>query len=179
MHINEIINIQDRNERDKILRKAFASYREIPITDTAEFITLVVLLNLTLKRNDIDDLCNVSRAQQLLKDPNHILHCQRTTEWFHTHNLKYPDPRVSKQRLISESPILVPGIITSAGLPLLFGWANNSSDINYSKLFNSAFVYQGKTQNLAFLLAQDDPSWLKAFSQLGLSTLEVTHRQDL
>lgn len=175
MHINEIINIQDRNERDKTLRKAFASYGEIPITDNSEFITIVVLLNLTLKRSDIDDLCNVSRAQQLLKDSNHLQHCLRTTEWFHTHNLKYPDPRVSKQRLISESPMLIPSIITSAGLPELFGWANSSSDINYTKLFNSAFVYQGKTQNLAHLLAQDDPSWLQALNQLGLSTLEVTH----
>lgn len=175
MHINEIITIQDRNERDKALRKAFASYGKIPITDNAEFITLVILLNLTLKRSDIDDLCNVTIAQQLLKDSTHLQHCLRTTEWFHTHNLKYPDPRVSKQRLISEPPKPIPGIITSAGLPLLFGWANNSSDINYSKLFNSAFVYQGKSQNLAQLLAQDDPSWLQAFIQLGLSTLEVSN----
>lgn len=175
MHINEIINIQDRNERDKVLRKAFASYGEIPITDNAEFITLVVLLNLTLKRSDVDDLCNVSRAQQLLKDTLHLQHCLKTIEWFHTHNLKYPDPRVSKQRLIAKSPMLIPGIITSAGLPQLFGWANNSSDINYSKLFNSAFVYQGKTQNLAHLLAEDDPSWLEALNQIGLSTLEVSY----
>ena len=134
-----------------------------------------VLLNLTLKRSDIDDLCNVSRAQQLLKDSNHLQHCLRTTEWFHTHNLKYPDPRVSKQRLISESPMLIPSIITSAGLPELFGWANSSSDINYTKLFNSAFVYQGKTQNLAQLLAKDDSSWLQVLYQLGLSTLKVTN----
>ena len=174
MHINEIINIQDRNERDKALRKAFASYGEIPITDDAEFITLVVLLNLTLKRSDIDDLCNVTTARQLLQDSSHLQHCLRTTEWFHTHNLKYPDPRVSKQRLIAKSPMLIPGIITSAGLPQLFGWANNSSDINYSKLFNSAFIYQGKTQNLAHLLAQDDPSWFQALNQIGLSTLEVS-----
>jgi CRISPR-associated protein Csy2 len=175
MHINEITNNQDRNERDKALRKAFASYGELPITDNAEFITLVILLNLTLKRSDIDDLCNVTTAQQLLKDSNHLQHCLRTTEWFHTHNLKYPDPRVSKQRLIAKSPVQIPGIITSAGLPLLFGWANNSSDINYSKLFNSAFVYQGKSQNLAQLLVQDDPLWLQALIQLGLSTLEVTN----
>ncbi len=175
MYINEIITIQDRNERDKALRKAFASYGKIPITDNAEFITLVILLNLTLKRSDIDDLCNVTIAQQLLKDSIHLQHCLRTTEWFHTHNLKYPDPRVSKQRLISEPPKPIPGIITSAGLPLLFGWANNSSDINFSKLFNSAFVYQGKSQNLAQLLAQEDPSWLQVFIQLGLSTLEVSN----
>lgn len=175
MHINEIINNQDRKDRDKALRKAFASYGEIPITDDAEFITLVVLLNLTLKRNDLDDLCNVTTAQQLLKDSKHLQHCVITTEWFHTHNLKYPDSRVSKQRLIAEPPRLIPGIITSAGLPRLLGWANNSADINYTKLFNSAFIYQDKIQNLALLLAQDAPSWLQVLNQLGLSTLEVTN----
>lgn len=175
MHINEIINNQDRKDRDKALRKAFASYGEIPITDNAEFITLVVLLNLTLKRNDLDDLCNVTKAQQLLKDSKHLQHCIRTTEWFHTHNLKYPDSRVSKQRLIAEPPMLIPGVITSAGLPQLLGWANNSADINYAKLFNSAFIYQGKIQNLAQLLAQDASSWLQVLNQLGLSTLEVTN----
>lgn len=175
MLINEITIIQDKKERDKALRKAFASYGYIPITDNAELITLVILLNLTLKRSDIDDLCNITTAQQLLKDSNHLQHCLRTAEWLHTHNLKYPDPRVSKQRLIAEPPMQIPGVITSAGLPELFGWANNSSDINYSKLFNSAFAYHGKTQNLALLLAKDAPSWIQAFNQLGLSTLEINN----
>lgn len=175
MHINEIINIQDVMERDKVLRKAFASYGEIPITDNTEFITLVVLINLTLKRSEIVNLCNVSRAQQLLKDTQHLQHCLKTIEWFHTHNLKYPDPRVSKQRLITEYPLIIPGVITSAGLPQLFGWANNSSDINYAKLFNSAFVYHNKNQNLALLLAQEESAWLQAFNQLGLSTIEVAN----
>lgn len=175
MHINDILRIQGVKERDKALRQAFASYHQFPITDDAELTTLIVLLNLSLKRENVDDLCDETKALKLLKDSTHLQHCIKTTEWFHTHNLKYPDARVSKQRLICDSPKLILGIITSAGQPKLFGWSHNSSDINYAKLFNAAFIYRNEKTNLALVLLNKMEPWLLALRHLGASQQKVVN----
>lgn len=149
IHIQELLNIADHVERDKQLRRYFAPHSADLDVDGAERGTLIVLLNLTLKRDQADDLCDELLARQLLVDENHISHCLHTVRWLHTHNLKYPDSRVRGQRLIVNAPPPIQGIITSAGLPMRLGWAHDSSDINLAKLFSTSFRYHGGTTNLA------------------------------
>ena len=169
IHIQELLNIADHVERDKQLRHYFAPHSADLDVDGAERGTLIVLLNLTLKRNQADDLCDELLARQLLVDENHISHCLHTVRWLHTHNLKYPDSRVRGQRLIVNAPPPIQGIITSAGLPMRLGWAHDSSDINLAKLFSTSFRYHGGTTNLALQIVAKDVVWQQVMVELGLS----------
>ena len=62
---------------------------------------LTVLINIVYKRSEIDDLTRKRTAKSVLHDEV-LSKCINEVKWFHTHNLKYPDIRVSHQRLISE-----------------------------------------------------------------------------
>ena len=169
MHINELLNIADHAERDRLLRRGFAPYSEVITVDGAELPSLIVLGNLTIKKELSKDLCDEHQARQLLLDEHYLEHCTNAVRWLHTHNLKYPDSRVSGQRLIIESPALIPGVVSSAGIPMQMGWANNSADINFAKLFCSAFQHGGKITNLAQQLCSSSAPWCDALQQLGLS----------
>ncbi|AMQ42786.1 hypothetical protein AMS64_10605 [Aeromonas veronii] len=167
MHIQELLGIAEHVERDRQLRRHFAPYSADMDVDDAERKTLVVLLNLTLKRDRVDNLCNERQARDILNDASHIAHCLHTARWLHTHNLKYPDTRVSGQRLIVNAPPVITGIITSAGLPMRMGWAHDSSDINLAKLFCTSFRYHGDATNLALQLVARNMVWVQALLGLG------------
>lgn len=170
MHIIDLLNITDCSERDRMLRRSFAPYSESISVDNNEFEALIVLLNMTFKRDQIQNLCDERHAQHIVCDRKHLAHCINAVRWLHTHNLKYPDCRVSGQRLIIESPDLIPGVISSAGLLLAMGWANNSADINYAKLFSSSFTREGQTTCLAEQLLAEISVWYEALVRLGMST---------
>lgn len=169
MHISELLNIRDEAERDRLLRRAFAPYTEPVDVDGSEYETLIVLLNLTFKRDQNKNLCDVDLAGHTINDQKHLARCINTVRWQHTHNLKYPDCRVRGQRLVVEPPELIPGVVSSAGLPVQMGWANNGSEFNYAKLFCSSFRHQGLTTNLAEQLLVNKTSWHHALECLRLS----------
>ncbi|HEH9401815.1 TPA: hypothetical protein SIA35_003900 [Aeromonas sobria] len=173
MHIKELLGIVDHGERDRQLRRHFAPYSVEMDVDYAEGIALVVLLNLTLKRDEVENLCDEGLAKQLLSDEGHIGNCLRTVRWLHTHNLKYPDARVSGERLIMNAPPLIPGVISSAGLPMRMGWARDSSDINLAKLFSTSFRYDGDSTNLALQLVAKKKAWEQALIELGLTKQQL------
>jgi len=173
MHLKELLGIVDHDERDRQLRRHFAPYSADMYVDGVERMALVVLLNLTLKRDRVENLCDESLARQLLGDEGHIANCLHAVRWLHTHNLKYPDARVSGQRLIMDAPSLFPGVITSAGLPMQMGWAHNSSDINLAKLLCTSFRYHGDTTNLALQLVARNMAWEQALIGLGLTQQQL------
>ncbi|WP_421199361.1 type I-F CRISPR-associated protein Csy2 [Aeromonas enteropelogenes] len=179
MQLREWFNTSDKAERDKALRRAFVPFTpDIEIAGD-EWLALVVLLNLTLKRGQGDELTDKRHAKALLLDQKHLEKCVKQVRWLHSHNLKYPDSRVSHQRLVIASPPQIPGVVTSAGLPMRLGWANNSADINHAKLFCSSFLYHGVTTNLALQLATDvpAPAWTTAFRKLGLADSAIAALQ--
>ncbi|MNG41584.1 hypothetical protein D3C84_1308550 [compost metagenome] len=53
--------------------------------DGLEGMALVVLLNLTLKRDRVESLCDESHARLLLGDESHMANCLKTVRWLHTH----------------------------------------------------------------------------------------------
>lgn len=69
--------------------------------------------------------------------------CLNQVAWQHTHNLKFPDPRVHGQRIIANPPSMVPGYISSNGLAKELGWSHNSADYNAAKLFGACFLWEG------------------------------------
>jgi len=177
MPLHELMNLHDQAEQDKALRRAFAPYTPDIELEGEEYRALVVLVNLTLKRDQAVDLCDESQAQRLVNDDKHLEHCVHQVAWLHSHNLKYPDTRVSGQRLVIDAPPLIPGVVTSAGLQNRLGWANNSAEINYAKLFCSSFLYQGLSSNLAQQLVADVPAWTGAFRQLGVANTAISALQ--
>ncbi|MGL6512574.1 type I-F CRISPR-associated protein Csy2 [Aeromonas hydrophila] len=173
MHLQDLLDIVDHGERDRQLRRHFAPYSADMDVDGLEEVALVVLLNLTLKRDRVESLCDESHARLLLGDESHMANCLKTVRWLHTHNLKYPDTRVSGQRLIIDSPPLFLGVITSAGLPMKMGWAHDSSDINLAKLYSTSFRYQGASTNLALQLIARSTVWEQALTGLGLTQQQL------
>lgn len=71
MHIEELLDIEDHGERDRQLRRYLAPYSAEIGVDGAEKMALVVLLNLTLKRDRVESLCDEGLARQLLSDEGH------------------------------------------------------------------------------------------------------------
>lgn len=173
VHIEELLDIEDHGERDRQLRRYLAPYSAEIGVDGAEKMALVVLLNLTLKRDRAESLCDEGLARQLLSDEGHITNCLHTVRWLHTHNLKYPDARVNGKRLIINAPPLIPGVISSAGLPMRMGWAHDSSDINLAKLFGTSFRYRDDSTNLALQLVARSKTWEQALIGLGLTQQQL------
>jgi len=173
MHLNEILKNDDIKERDIQLRKALAPYTEPLKVDGSEKLLLVILLNMTLKRNDVADLCDVLLAKTLLHDHSYLNHCIDEVGWFHTHNLKYPDIRVSHQRLLAPSLSPQRDVITSASELPLIGWSHDSAQINHAKLFCCMFWWQGNLTNLAKLIIAKDTLWISCLTQLDMSEKHV------
>lgn len=168
----ELMSIEDTESRTEAIRRAFAAYAAPPDVSGSEFVAVVILVNLTHKRAGVDDLLSQELAQNTLRDLKHLQACINEVRWIHTHNLKYPDPRVSGQRLIaSVQPIA--GCVSSAGLMYGVGWAHNSSAVNKAKLFGTSVRWYGRICTLADLLIEKQGVWLEILKELGISEMEV------
>ncbi|WP_137226049.1 type I-F CRISPR-associated protein Csy2 [Shewanella sp. MEBiC00475] len=168
-HFKQLLEIDDIQDRDNALRRGFTAYTE-PLDITGyESIVLVILLNLTYSRKLVDDLLDKGLAKKTLQNEVHLDHCLNEVLWLHTHNLKYPDIRVSKQRLILPSPSLNAAILSSANYEQTLGWSHDSAKVNFAKLFGSQFIWQGQLCCLATILAVAPADWKVAFQALGLA----------
>ncbi|WP_051201976.1 type I-F CRISPR-associated protein Csy2 [Ferrimonas senticii] len=168
MHLSELLKIPDIEERDKQLRRAFSPATALIEVSGSELKALTILCNLTFKRNDVQDLLSISQAKQVLSDPVHFERCLKEARWFHSHNLKYPDPRVSHQRLILPQPQTIFGAITSSAEPALWGWSHNSSEVNRARLFSTAFLMGGEATCLAEQVILSPSKWLPKLAQRAL-----------
>jgi CRISPR-associated protein Csy2 len=169
LNLKELLDDENILQRDIALRRAFSAYTG-PVDITGyENTALIILLNLTYSRKKIDDLLNKQLAKKSLNNEAHIDGCISEVKWFHTHNLKYPDIRVSKQRLIVTSPNLHPSVLSSANYKQTFGWSHDAAKVNFAKLFGSHFHWQGRVCCLAVLLSEVPQEWKAAFQSLGMS----------
>ena len=168
IHLQELIENEDVAERNRTIRRAFSAYTEdIDVTGSEDF-ALIILLNLTYRKNQVDDLLDNKLAKIALNSKGKMSKCIEEVQWFHTHNLKYPDIRVSKQNLAVDSPVLHPFILSSANYPKGLGWTHNSAQVNFVKLFVSYFYWQGARHCLADILTSPVKEWKRAFQALGM-----------
>lgn len=169
MHLQEILTTENIQERDQSLRRAFSAYSgSIDITG-CENTALIILLNLTYRKVQIDDLLDNKLAKAALNNDAFINKWIDELKWFHTHNLKYPDIRVSMQNLAIDSPVRHPNVLSSANYERAYGWSHDSSKVNVVKLFVSYFCWRGEERCLAEILAsQPTAEWKKAFQSLGM-----------
>lgn len=169
MNLQDAFAIESLKEKTTALRKLFAPYTPHVAVDGFEEQALTVLINLVYKRSEIDDLTSVRTAKSVLRDEVLLSKCINEVKWFHTHNLKYPDIRVSHQRLISEVVSKDIAGICSRSLPLSFGWSHNSAEINHAKLFLTSFIWQGEVTCLAKLLIAEEPVWINLIRKYGFT----------
>ncbi|OBT04682.1 hypothetical protein A9267_17180 [Shewanella sp. UCD-FRSSP16_17] len=168
----ELLNIDDISERNIAIRRVFTAYSEPIEVSGFEADVLVILLNLTYPRKNVDDLLDIKIARKTLKNDIHFDECIEEVKWLHTHNLKYPDIRVSKQRLNVPVPILYPNVLSGANCTKTLGWSHDSAKVNKSKLFVSPFIWQGDVCCLATLLCEPPKEWQVAFKSLGMPVKE-------
>ncbi|WP_022940476.1 type I-F CRISPR-associated protein Csy2 [Psychromonas hadalis] len=168
LHIKELLNDTDIALRDVALRHAFSSFTEPVDITGCENSALIILLNLTYPRKKVDDLLNKKLAKKTLNNEVHIENCLGEVQWLHSHNLKYPDIRVSKQRLLVALPVLHRSVLSSANFEACLGWSHDSAKVNFAKLFDCHFVWQGKKSCLARLLVEEQAKWKVVFQSLGM-----------
>jgi len=173
MNLQDAFAIESLKEKTTTFRKLFAPYTPHVSVDDFEEQALTVLINLVYKRSEIDDLTSVRAAKSVLGDEVLFSKCINEVKWFHTHNLKYPDIRVSHQRLISKVVSEDIAGICSRSLPLSFGWSHNSAEINHAKLFLTSFIWQGKVTCLAKLLITEEPVWINLIREYGFTKKAV------
>lgn len=170
IHLREHLVTENVSERDQSLRRAFSAYTQAIDVTGCENIALTILLNMTYRKVTVDDLLDKKLAKTTVNNEELINKCIDELHWFHTHNLKYPDIRVSKQNLAVDSPVLHPYVLSSANYDRAFGWAHDSAKVNLVKLFLSYFIWQGKELCLAEILSSSAKAkeWKSAFQSIGM-----------
>lgn len=175
MHIDEILSIEDMQDRLAEIRKHLAPYTPLLDVTGREYTTTVALLNLSQKKETGEDLLCEASAERKLKDSSFMERCLNQVAWQHTHNLKFPDPRVHGQRIIANPPSMVPGYISSNGLAKELGWSHNSADYNAAKLFGACFLWEGVATNLSIVLKKQDHVWINSLLDIGVDA-SIIHK---
>ncbi|MCG9778805.1 type I-F CRISPR-associated protein Csy2 [Photobacterium damselae] len=168
MDLTSLLTIDDGTEKDKQLRRAFAPYSPSITVDGNEFMCLIILINMTIPRKRLAHCWDISSAQKLWCDGSYIEKCLAEVYWYHTHNLKYPNTKVSGQRLRAAVNDAYPNVLSSANLPHDMGWSHDSKKVNLAKLFLTKFIWDGNETTLGILLSQRHAFWEKLVIDFGV-----------
>ena len=141
-NLQSLLNIADVENRNVALKRAFSAFTAYVDVTNDEVSALAVLLNITYPKKLVDDLLDKKLAKKTLGNDKHIDACISEVKWLHTHNLKYPDIRVSKQRLVVQQPPKHPTVLTSVNCAKSFGWSHDAAKVNPAKLFTCHFKWE-------------------------------------
>lgn len=169
MHLSDLLDVKDTEERNRQLRRILVPYTDLIDVTGCEVELLVIAINQTVPRKDVEDLLDKKLAKALYKNNEHFQRCIDEVQWFHTHNLKYPDSRVKGQRIIAQRPLKVKGVLSSANLPVCLSWSHNSSQVNPAKFFATKFIWEGVAKSLLDVFIETEPQWKTALRGMGLS----------
>lgn len=169
----------DEPSRSEAIRKAFAPYT--PLLEVSEDVNaaILVLLNLSHKRQYAPDLLNKKRAIETLKDWQYIESCAQEVQRVHSHNLKHPDTRVAHQRLLVKAEKPSDSVVSSYNSVSRLGWSHNSAAVNKAKLFGAQFIFNGVTHCLATVIIDNEERWKEEFKKLGISDGQWIYLQSL
>ncbi|QTP54688.1 hypothetical protein HNO51_08330 [Billgrantia sulfidoxydans] len=169
MHIEEIVYNNNVQERSALIRRHFSPFTPLLDVTGSESVAVIALANLSQRKEVGEDLLDETTARKILKNTSFLESCLKEVSWQHTHNLKFPDPRVSGQRIISNPPCMISGYLSSSGLAKELGWAHNSAAYNKSKLFGACFLWQGGAVNLSVVLKEASHVWVSSLLALEVS----------
>ncbi|AHI99022.1 type I-F CRISPR-associated protein Csy2 [Vibrio parahaemolyticus] len=169
--LGDVLAIEEDEVKQATLKKVFMPYSENIDIDGREREALTVLINLSShhKGSKCTDWLDIDRAKSYLSQEANVDLSLAEIKWFHTHNLKYPDCRVSAQRIIAEPLPAEDAFISSSGLPPSLGWAHNSASYRHTIWLLSSFCWQSRTFSIVSLIQQQNPVWLDLLQEFGLS----------
>lgn len=140
---------------------------------------MIVLLNLSHKRQLVPEIMDKNRAANTLKDWKHIENCAHEVQWLHSHNLKYPDTRIAHQRLLVKAEKPSGSVISSFNSVSRLGWSHNSAAVNKAKLFGTQFTFHGVPHCLATIFLDNNQRWQEELKKLGMSDGQWVYLQSL
>lgn len=178
--LTELLALDTLLDRQAAINSAFKPYTTNIEVEGTELECLTILVNLSLKAGSVKDYTSKQQAISALASSNHLVNCAEQVQWAHTHNLKFPDPRVSKQTLISSLLAKPANTLSSLDYDVKYGWAANPRYYGPAKLFLTEFQWQSKSTCLALLLQNKLAScWQAAFNQLGITDAQLSTLADL
>lgn len=173
-HISDLLSVDKTIQKDEI-KKVFEPYTENIQVDGMEFEALCILLNLTYKHQKIKDYFESKLAKKVIKNESIFVKILEQINWLHTHNCKFPEPRVSKERLVGQVAIPQDNLLASHFYDRQFGWANNAADYRKAKTISTNFLWNEETVCLGQLLISLPKAWAKALSKLGLTQKKLKY----
>lgn len=177
--LSDLLAIEDEAIKQTALKKMFMPYTEDVCVDGYEQETLTILLNLSSSHqaDRCSDWLDVARAQRYLKDRENLDASLAEIQWFHTHNLKFPDCRVKDQRIIARPLSTAEEFISSAVLDQRLGWAHNSAVYRHTLWLLNPFKWQSQPVCILSLIQQKNPVWLDLLTEFGLDVKSLARLQ--
>lgn len=168
MKLSDLIQIdEDKDDRQKALKRAFMPYSELIDVDECEVQTVIILLNLSCPKPKSKDLLDPVRANSFLRTTENIDKSLMGIKWIHTHNLKYPDSRVKDQRVIASVLSSENDFISSAYLKRSYGWSHNAAVQGVMHWLLNEFNWQGEVVSLLSLIKDENSYWLEILKDFG------------
>ncbi|PSW47464.1 hypothetical protein C0W66_17950 [Photobacterium kishitanii] len=167
MKLSDLLEIEDKKERQIALKRAFMPYSELIEVDGHEEAAVTILLNLSTTKPKSKDYLKQQTANLFLRIESNIETTLAQMQWFHTHNLKYPDCRVKNLRLIASVLPTKEKFISSAYLHASYGWSHNGADYRFTIWLLSEFIWRGEVVSLFYLITQEDDYWLRVLKKYG------------
>jgi CRISPR-associated protein Csy2 len=152
------LSLKDFND---IAKKLFELNSDLVDVTDQELLCLAILVNLTSKAECRFD--NIQNAKTTSSGDLFWTKFRKVASQLHTHNLKWPDSRVSLKHQIRVIP-------QNGELPE-FGWAGNSSDYRIGRMLTSTFLWRGSKHSLVSVWLDDDVIWRKAAYKLGINKM--------
>ncbi len=177
--LSDLLAIEDEAIKQTALKKMFMPYTEDVCVDGYEQETLTILLNLSSSHqaDRCSDWLDVARAQRYFKDRENLDASLAEIQWFHTHNLKFPDCRVKDQRIIARPLSTAEEFISSAVLDQRLGWAHNSAVYRHTLWLLNPFKWQAQPVCILLLIQQKNPVWLDLLTEFGLDVKSLARLQ--
>ena len=169
--LQDLLSISKKNERNKKIRERLRPYNEPLAVDGYESQFCLILLNLGYSTKHNVDLLDSESASSFITDKDGFPKAVLESEFFHSHNPKYPDIRVREQ-VIRASVIeqKLDGICSNSVINCIrFGYANNGNCVSKVLPLISEFFWNGKVTFLAELICQNEITWTDNLIKLGLS----------
>lgn len=165
--LNKLLSLEDDNDRQAALKKAFLPYTSPVEVDGCEEQALIVILNLSHTKPTCKDYRDKSRARAYLCSDKSVNMALGEIQWVHTHNLKYPDSRVKDQRILIQTP--------QYDTPL--GWAHHAGVYPHTIWLLNTFVWQSRETNLLREVERGTAFWIELLETLGLSKQNLQRLQ--
>ena len=169
--LGDVLAIEEDAVKQATLKRVFMPYSQNVDIDGYEREALTVLINLSShhKGSMCTDWLDTDRAKSYLSQKSNVDLSLAEIKWFHTHNLKYPDCRVSAQRIIAEPLPTENAFVSSSGLQPFLGWAHNAASYRHTIWLLNSFCWQFRTVSIVSLIQQQNPVWLGLLQAFGLS----------